>query len=96
MNIDPAESDLTSLERDELASELLPGIKFDYQTDWEAVQVTEASTAGGHSGLSRWLLCLVLYLVFVELLMAWRFRYGIWMLFPPILLIEGGRRLLRK
>lgn len=96
VNVETIESDLTSLGRDELSAELLPGIEFDYQTDWESVQTTAETTLTAHGELSRGLLYLVLYLLFTEQLMAWRFHYGLWMLCPPLLVIEAGRRVLRR
>ncbi|WP_146369470.1 BatA domain-containing protein [Symmachiella macrocystis] len=87
VNVDTAESNLTSLSRDELAAELLPGIDFDYQTDLEQNITSESGTVAERGGLSRGLLYVVLFLVFVELLMAWQFRYGLWLLFPPLAVV---------
>lgn len=95
VNVDTTESDLTSLARDELAAELMPGLSFDYQTDWTAVGINEESHAAAGQ-IARSLLHLVLYLLFVEQLMAWRFRYGLWALCPPLLLIEAARRVARR
>jgi len=89
VNVDPAESDLTSLTRDELAAELLPGIGFDYQTDYQPAAAEAGSPSARVSQLSRGFLYAVLYLLFVELLMAWEFRYGLWLLFPPLALVAA-------
>jgi hypothetical protein len=35
-------------------------------------------------GLSRWLLYVVLYLMFTEQMLAWDFRKGLWLLCPVV------------
>ncbi|MCH7728980.1 MAG: hypothetical protein IH991_21230 [Planctomycetes bacterium] len=38
VNVKPAESDLTKLERDELAEKVFPGVRFAYLTQWQNSQ----------------------------------------------------------
>jgi hypothetical protein len=75
VNIDPAESDLARLDREQLASRLLPDTEFGYLTDWQPL----AGSGGqrlGRSGLTRWFLVACLALLLVEQLLAWRFAWG--------------------
>lgn len=75
VNVDPAESDLTRLDREQLASQLLPETEFAYLTDWRP----PAGVGGprqGRSGLTRWFLVACLALLLVEQLLAWRFAWG--------------------
>jgi len=79
VNVDPAESDLTALRVEDLRSELLPGIDFNYLTEWE-----ETAASGGEkvraiatgTGFSRTLLIAAVALLIVEQLMAWNFTLG--------------------
>ncbi|MFN0056477.1 MAG: BatA domain-containing protein [Planctomycetales bacterium] len=92
VNVDPRESNPVKYLSDELGPELLPGVEFDYLTSWEEdlPRVAEAPAAS-RSGLTRWLLYGALYLLFVEQMMAWSFRPGLWMLCPPLLLVDLAR-----
>lgn len=96
VNIDPRESDLTKFVREELDGEILKGIDFGYHTEWAAQEVEAATAipdqAGSGSSVSRWLLYLVLYLLLVELMLSWNFRYGLWMLCPFLLPLHFLRR----
>ncbi len=96
VNVDPAESDLLPLSHDELASELLLGVDFDYQTDYESESTPQVSTSTEEGSLARGLLYLVLYLLFVEQLMAWQFRYGLWLLCPPVGLYAAAKYALNR
>jgi hypothetical protein len=84
VNVDPEESDLASLRADDLRTDILPGIEFTYQTDWEEPSVATAEktvrVVSTSSGLSRSLLIAVFCLLVVEQLMAWRFTPGILLL----------------
>lgn len=80
VNIDPQESDLASPRAEELRADILPGLEFTVQTDWQELPsvatdrpVRVVSTS---SGLSRSLLVAALALLIVEQLMAWRFLPG--------------------
>jgi hypothetical protein len=85
VNVDPRESNLTKLEKEELERELLPGTEFTYRTDWEEMERRATGPAHERGGMTRWLLYLTLYLLFVEQMLAWNFRYGLWLLCPPLL-----------
>lgn len=95
VNPDPRESDLDKLTRDNLAKDLLAGIDFNYRTGSDpASPGTAKSTpaANSNAALSRWLLFATLYLLFVEQMMAWNFRYGLRLLCPPLLLVPLVQR----
>jgi hypothetical protein len=79
VNVDPAESDLAGIGERELRGDVLPDSEFLYRTEWHPLP-SETAAAGERSALSRWLLCAVIALVFVELLMAWRFASGLLLL----------------
>lgn len=78
VNVDNRESDLTKLEQDELRSEVLSGVEFEYTTQWQGR--TPTAPAKGptvqRGGVSRLLLYAALFVLFVEALMAWDFRKG--------------------
>ena len=83
VNVDPQESDLASIRSDELHNDILPGIEFTYQTDWEETPVAaekNVRVVSTSSGLARSLLLAVLCLLIVEQLMAWRFTSGVLLL----------------
>lgn len=81
VNVDPRESDLTKLEKDELEGELFAGLEMSYRTEWQADAAESSSPTSERGGLTRWLLYLTLGLVFVEQMMAWRFAWGAWLLY---------------
>jgi len=87
-NVDPRESNLARLEQDEIDRELLPGTQYVYQTEWEEIERQASGPVRQRGGLTRWFLYAALYLLFVEQMMAWNFLYGLWMLFPPLLLVS--------
>ncbi len=91
VNVDPRESNLTRLEREDFDRNLLAGTEFRYLTDWaeQDRQTTRASNETGE--LSRLFLYIVLYLLFVEQLLAWNFRAGLWLLCPPLALLLWSR-----
>jgi hypothetical protein len=89
VNVDPKESNLTKLASEEIAQELLPGAEYEYLTSWRDENAVRADVPGpDQGGLTRWLLYAVLYLLFVEQLLAWDFRRGVRLLFPPLLLAD--------
>ena len=93
VNVDTHESPLAKLERDAIERELLNGADFDYSTEWipkEREAVTTTVSVGGE--LSHWILYVVLYLLAVEQLMAWQFRYGLWLLCPPLAIAHWLKR----
>ena len=81
VNIDARESDLTKLGKDQFAAELLSGIDFEYRTHWQEVGDDIDFSVSERGGLTRWLLYATLCLLMVELMMAWRFRYGFILLY---------------
>ena len=79
VNIDPQECDLASLRSEDLRTDVLPGVEFQYQTDWEDTSAPAEKTVrvvSTSSGLSRSLLLAAMCLLIVEQLMAWRFTPG--------------------
>jgi hypothetical protein len=76
VNVDPAESDLTRIESDEIKTELGPAGEF---VEAAAADASTRRTGGADATpgpLSRWLLVGLFGLLFVEQLMAWRFTFG--------------------
>jgi hypothetical protein len=91
VNIDPAESNLTRIEKEELERELLAGVEFRYLTDWTALERKTDGTRSEDSEATLILLHVVLYLLFVEQLLAWNFLNGLWLLCPPLMAIIWWR-----
>ena len=81
VNVDPQESDLSSLRAEDLRADVLPGVEFSYLTEWaETITSDEPQTVrvvATGSGFSRALLLAAFCLLVVELLMAWRFVAGV-------------------
>jgi hypothetical protein len=81
VNVDTQESDLASLRAEELRTDVLPGIDFAYQTEWEETPVAAGEkterVVSTSSGLSRSFLLAAFCLLIVEQLMAWRFVPGV-------------------
>ena len=84
VNVDPRESNLTRLERDEVEKALLAGTDFRYLTDWTELERRTTRSASEGGDLARNFLYIVLYLLFVEQLLAWNFNAGLWLLCPPL------------
>lgn len=83
VNVDARESNLAKYSQEELARELLPGVDFDYDTNWQDRDETPAAAPiVERGGLTRWLLYAALYLLFVEQMLAWNFRWGLYLLCP--------------
>ncbi|MCA9096272.1 MAG: hypothetical protein KDA68_22485, partial [Planctomycetaceae bacterium] len=83
--VPPAEGDLDKLARSELGRGLLAGAEFDYQTETKIDSGTPGKQVVRTIEPARWLIFAGLYLLFVELLMAWNFRAGLSLLFPPLI-----------
>ncbi|MDB5335247.1 MAG: hypothetical protein JWN70_866 [Planctomycetaceae bacterium] len=84
VNVDPRESNLTRLERDEVERDLLAGTDFRYLTDWTELERQTTRSTSESADLARTFLYFVLYLLFVEQLLAWNFNAGLWLLCPPL------------
>ena len=83
VNVDPRESNLAKYGQEELAEELLTGLEFSYLTSWPGEEsAPEESSSAEHGGLARWILYVILYLMFVEQMLAWDFHKGLWLLCP--------------
>ena len=83
VNVDPRESNLAKYVHEELAEELLTGLEFSYLTNWPGEEsAPEGSSSAQHGGLARWILYAILYLMFVEQMLAWDFHKGLWLLCP--------------
>jgi hypothetical protein len=83
VNIDPRESNLSKLSADEIQGELLAGLEFSYLTIWPGdSDEPQTGAAAQPASLSRWLLYLLLYLMFAEQILAWNFSHGLWFLCP--------------
>ncbi|MBI5761634.1 MAG: BatA domain-containing protein [Planctomycetales bacterium] len=98
VNPDPRESDLDKLTRDDLAKGLFAGIDFNYRAGGDAASPTGAkpySSTNRNATLSLGLLFAALYLLFVEQMMAWNFRYGLLLLCPPLWLVPFFQRMTR-
>lgn len=92
VNVDPRESNLTRLERDDLERDLLAGTDFRYLTDWKELERQSTGSTTETGDLSRLFLYVVLYLLFVEQLLAWKFQAGLWLLCPPLALLIWSRQ----
>lgn len=79
------EGDLEKLTRAELGQGLLAGAEFDYQTETKIDSGGVGKPVVRTVEPARWLILAGLYLLFVELLMAWNFRAGMCLLFPPLI-----------
>jgi hypothetical protein len=91
INVDAAESNLTRIAKDELERELLAGVEFRYLTDWTRLERQTDGTRSENSEATLILLHVVLYLIFVEQLLAWNFLNGLWLLCPPLMAVIWWR-----
>jgi hypothetical protein len=88
VNVDPRESNLAKFVHEEFSEELLTGLEFSYLTNWpDDASAPENSSSAEHGGLARWILYGILYLMFVEQMLAWDFHKGLWLLCPPLPLV---------
>ena len=77
VNPEPQESDPRSLTPESLRRGLLAGTAFDWVTDIRAISRETASQTAGQTTFSRPLIWGVIALLFVEMLLAWRARWGV-------------------
>ncbi len=77
VNPAPPESDPRSLTAESLRRGLLAGTAFDWVTDIQEISRETATPATGHTTYARPLIGGVIALLFVEILMAWRSRWGV-------------------
>lgn len=84
VNLDPIEGNLANYSAEELRAGLLSGIDATFSRTPDTVTVESAEVPRPVSGgLTRPLLYLLLYLLFVEQALAWNFPAGLWLLCPP-------------
>ena len=81
VNVDPRESRLKKISEEELKSELLVGVDFNYRTQWQDFNREIDADSARSGSLTHWLLLATLCLIFVEQLMAWQFSYGFVLLY---------------
>ncbi len=77
VNPDPAESDLRSLTLESLRRGLLAGTPFEWVTDIRDIPHEATSSASGQNSYARPVIWGVMAMLFVEMLMAWRSRWGV-------------------
>lgn len=75
-NVDPEESPPGRLTEADVTAQLLPRARFTYQTEWLG-QGPLAPAAGATGSLAGTLLTVALVLMVMELLLAWRSRWGL-------------------
>ncbi|MBX3412656.1 MAG: BatA domain-containing protein [Pirellulales bacterium] len=75
VNVDPAESDLTQLEAEELRSGVWEGVDLIHQTTWKDLDERPQGEISQRSRLHRWLLYGVLGLLLTETYLARRFGH---------------------
>lgn len=75
VNVDPRESDLSKLEKEDLQQQVMPGVEFAYLTHWQDPSKQSQATVRHRGEIHRPLLYAVLALLFVELFLAWRFGH---------------------
>jgi hypothetical protein len=93
VNFDTAESRLANFTPNELREGPLAGL--DVTLGRTAVEPEVQSSSAfrpASGGLTRPLLYLLLYLLFVEQAMAWNFQAGLWLLCPPLAALLWWRR----
>jgi hypothetical protein len=76
VNVDPRESDLEMVDEKTLRSTTLAGVPYNRRSDWSHESRELGANEPATSGLSRWLLVVMLALLLVEPLLAWNFRQG--------------------
>lgn len=95
VTVPAAEGNLEKLSRAEVSQGLLASVEFDYQTEAHRETAVAGKPAIRTVEPARWLIFAALYLIFVELVMAWNFRWGLSLLFPPLIpvwLVRSGFR----
>jgi hypothetical protein len=77
VNVDPKESDLTTLSQGELKSEVWPGIDFNHQTTWQNLEQSPSGPISRRSELPKHLLYVVLAILLLETYLArWFGHHG--------------------
>ena len=76
VNLNTSESDLEPVTEPALRSDVLNQVPFRYYRGWQDTADAQQAAVAHQSGPARWFLLAVLGLLFVELLMAWRFAAG--------------------
>ncbi|MBW3540233.1 MAG: BatA domain-containing protein [Planctomycetes bacterium] len=79
-NVDTRESDLSRATAADLEGGLMNDLDFELKTGWQDLDRQRVATTPERGGLTRGLLWAVLGLLFVELLMAWKFSAGLLLL----------------
>ena len=77
VNLDVQESDLTHISQDKLQKEAFPGIEFHYRKRWKPLESKLHNISTEENPVAQLLLGIALSLLFVDLVMAWRFFYGL-------------------
>lgn len=77
VNLDTTESDLARLSVENLRNQLSPETGLSASKEWKPDQAPLSASVETRSGLYRGVILMVLGLFFVELLMAWKFTYGL-------------------
>ncbi|MFO1007870.1 MAG: BatA and WFA domain-containing protein [Planctomycetaceae bacterium] len=80
VNPDVRESDPRGITVETLSRSLLAGVPFEWVTDLRTISREEEAQTTGQTTYARPLIGGVIALLLVELLLAWRFRWGAWAL----------------
>lgn len=90
VNADPRESDTRTVSDDALRRGVLAGMKFEWGLEHASPTSAQATTLGSQSSYSRPLVWMALGLLIVEMLLSWRFRWGVIALVAVALLGVAG------
>ena len=90
VNADPRESDIRTVSEESLRRGVLAGLKFDWGLERSTPVSAQSSSSNGSSSYSRPLIWTALGLLFVEMLLSWRFRWGVIALIAVALLGTVG------
>jgi hypothetical protein len=77
VNADPRESDIRTVSEESLRRGVLAGLKFEWGLEHSSPASAQSSTTSSSSSYSRPLIWMALGLLFVEMLLSWRFRWGV-------------------
>lgn len=77
VNLDPSESDLAPGSSAVIRNQLSTGTDLTYSNDWQDAQTQGTFRSERASGINQGLLLFALGLFFIELLMSWKFSYGL-------------------
>ncbi len=75
VNVDTVESDLRQVSQEELRKRVWPGVAFDHHIEWRNLQRPVTAAIARPSPLDLEMLYVVLGLLFLETLLAWRFGH---------------------